>query len=215
MCTFEQMIRDLGWPSSSGCGPCKVARKALIAPSPRPSLCYAFSNPLAVPPSSLAPATVCTLITMMSTLVTSSFSTSNYDTMYNGLSMTLLAITGIEDLLRPGVHSAVASCYGISIPVKMGISSIVLTTHSISPQREACTTSGINMEDPVICALDLQIGQAVRLFTADMIKMILLQLICQITEYFGTNNPLQESPVKSLWCSSMVPPSRQPRIIHS
>jgi len=63
--------------------------------------------------------------------------------------MTLIAITGIEDPLRPGVTDAVAKCYRASVSVKMCTGDNVLTARSIAAQCGIFTPGGIIMEGPV------------------------------------------------------------------
>ena len=63
--------------------------------------------------------------------------------------MTLLAITGIEDPLRPGVKDAVAACARAGVQVKMCTGDNVLTARSIATQCGIFTPGGIIMEGPV------------------------------------------------------------------
>ena len=71
-------------------------------------------------------------------------------------SMILVAITAIEDPLRPGVRDAVASCRHAGVTVKMCTGDNVLTARSIATQCGIYTTGGIIMEGPVFRALNLQ-----------------------------------------------------------
>lgn len=75
---------------------------------------------------------------------------------YDDLSrdMTLVAITGIEDPLRPGVREAVASCNKAGVTVKMCTGDNVLTARSIATQCGIYTAGGIIMEGPTFRALD-------------------------------------------------------------
>ena len=70
--------------------------------------------------------------------------------------MTLVAITGIEDPLRPGVREAVATCHHAGVTVKMCTGDNVLTARSIATQCGIYTAGGIIMEGPVLRALDPQ-----------------------------------------------------------
>ena len=63
--------------------------------------------------------------------------------------MTLLAITGIEDPLRPGVKDAVENCAKAGVQVKMCTGDNVLTARSIATQCGIYTAGGIIMEGPV------------------------------------------------------------------
>ncbi|EPQ30117.1 uncharacterized protein PFL1_02234 [Pseudozyma flocculosa PF-1] len=63
--------------------------------------------------------------------------------------LTLLAITGIEDPLRPGVTEAVAACNRAGVQVKMCTGDNVLTARSIATQCGIYTAGGIIMEGPV------------------------------------------------------------------
>ena len=63
--------------------------------------------------------------------------------------MTLIAITGIEDPLRPGVRNAVATCGKAGVQVKMCTGDNVLTARSIATQCGIFTPGGIIMEGPV------------------------------------------------------------------
>lgn len=63
--------------------------------------------------------------------------------------LTLIAITGIEDPLRPGVRDAVATCRKAGVTVKMCTGDNVLTARSIATQCGIYTAGGIIMEGPV------------------------------------------------------------------
>ena len=63
--------------------------------------------------------------------------------------MTLIAITGIEDPLRPGVREAVEKCQGAGVAVKMCTGDNVLTARSIATQCGMFHPGGIIMEGPV------------------------------------------------------------------
>ncbi len=63
--------------------------------------------------------------------------------------LTLIAITGIEDPLRPGVSEAVAKCLHAGVGVKMCTGDNVLTARSIATQCGIFTPGGIIMEGPV------------------------------------------------------------------
>ena len=63
--------------------------------------------------------------------------------------LTLIAITGIEDPLRPGVREAVADCHKAGVTVKMCTGDNVLTARSIALQCGIFTPGGIIMEGPV------------------------------------------------------------------
>jgi len=77
---------------------------------------------------------------------------------YSDLShdLTMVAITGIEDPLRPSVRKAVARCHHTGVTVKMCTRDIVLTTRSITTQCGIYTAGGVIMEGPVFRALDPQ-----------------------------------------------------------
>ncbi|PWN53499.1 calcium-translocating P-type ATPase [Violaceomyces palustris] len=70
---------------------------------------------------------------------------------YNDLAndLTLIAITGIEDPLRPGVKEAVENCKRAGVQVKMCTGDNVLTARSIATQCGIYTAGGIIMEGPV------------------------------------------------------------------
>ncbi|WWD17545.1 calcium-translocating P-type ATPase, PMCA-type [Kwoniella shandongensis] len=63
--------------------------------------------------------------------------------------MTLIAITGIEDPLRPGVREAVEKCQHAGVAVKMCTGDNVLTARSIANQCGIFTPGGLIMEGPV------------------------------------------------------------------
>jgi Ca2+-transporting ATPase len=63
--------------------------------------------------------------------------------------MTLIAVTGIEDPLRPGVREAVEKCQGAGVAVKMCTGDNVLTARSIAYQCGMYMPGGIIMEGPV------------------------------------------------------------------
>lgn len=63
--------------------------------------------------------------------------------------LTLIAVTGIEDPLRPGVTEAVATCAKAGVAVKMCTGDNVLTARSIATQCGIYTAGGIIMEGPV------------------------------------------------------------------
>ena len=67
--------------------------------------------------------------------------------------MTLVAITGIEDPLRPGVRDAVTSCHRAGVTVKMCTGDSILTARSITTQCGIYTPGDIIMEGPVFRAL--------------------------------------------------------------
>lgn len=69
-----------------------------------------------------------------------------YDSLAND--MTLLAITAIEDPLRPGVKEAVASCARAGVQVKMCTGDNVTTAQSIAAQCGIYSEGGIVMEGP-------------------------------------------------------------------
>ena len=62
--------------------------------------------------------------------------------------MTLIAVTGIEDPLRPGVREAVEQCQHAGVAVKMCTGDNVLTARSIANQCGIFTPGGIIMEGP-------------------------------------------------------------------
>lgn len=68
---------------------------------------------------------------------------------YLARDLTLIAITGIEDPLRPGVREAVEKCQRAGVGVKMCTGDNVLTARSIANQCGIFTTGGIIMEGPV------------------------------------------------------------------
>lgn len=61
----------------------------------------------------------------------------------------MIAITGIEDPLRPGVREAVEKCHRAGVTVKMCTGDNVLTARSIALQCGIYTPGGIIMEGPV------------------------------------------------------------------
>ncbi|CAE6502848.1 unnamed protein product [Rhizoctonia solani] len=63
--------------------------------------------------------------------------------------LTLIAITGIEDPLRPGVKEAVAKCHGAGVSIRMCTGDNVLTARSIASQCGIFTAGGIIMEGPM------------------------------------------------------------------
>ena len=63
--------------------------------------------------------------------------------------MTLIAVTGIEDPLRPGVREAVEKCQKAGVAVKMCTGDNVLTARSIANQCGIFTAGGVIMEGPV------------------------------------------------------------------
>ncbi|KDN36654.1 hypothetical protein RSAG8_10696, partial [Rhizoctonia solani AG-8 WAC10335] len=63
--------------------------------------------------------------------------------------LTLIAITGIEDPLRPGVKEAVLKCHGSGVTIKMCTGDNILTDCSIASQCGIFTAGGIIMEGPV------------------------------------------------------------------
>ncbi|KAG9013997.1 hypothetical protein FRB94_000194 [Tulasnella sp. JGI-2019a] len=63
--------------------------------------------------------------------------------------LTLIAITAIEDPLRPGVTEAVSECAGAGVTVKMCTGDNILTARSIAAQCGIYTPGGIIMEGPV------------------------------------------------------------------
>ncbi|KAI0368013.1 calcium-translocating P-type ATPase [Pilatotrama ljubarskyi] len=70
--------------------------------------------------------------------------------------LTLIAITGIEDPLRPGVREAVADCHKAGVTVKMCTGDNVLTARSIALQCGIYTAGGIIMEGPIFRQLERQ-----------------------------------------------------------
>ncbi|WVF71734.1 calcium-translocating P-type ATPase, PMCA-type [Kwoniella sp. CBS 6097] len=63
--------------------------------------------------------------------------------------LTLIAVTGIEDPLRPGVRDAVEKCQKAGVAVKMCTGDNVLTARSIANQCGIFTPGGLIMEGPV------------------------------------------------------------------
>ncbi|KZW01245.1 calcium-translocating P-type ATPase [Exidia glandulosa HHB12029] len=63
--------------------------------------------------------------------------------------LTLIAITGIEDPVRPGVREAVEECAKAGVSVKMCTGDNVLTARSIAAQCGIFTPGGLIMEGPV------------------------------------------------------------------
>ena len=82
---------------------------------------------------------------------------SSDEVSYEDLSrdLTLVAIIGIEDPLRPGVRDAVATCNRAGVAVKMCTGDNVLTARSIATECGIYTAGGIIMEGPAFRALDL------------------------------------------------------------
>lgn len=68
--------------------------------------------------------------------------------------LTLIAIAGIEDPLRPGVRKAVEECQLAGVAVKMCTGDNVLTARSIALQCGIFTPGGIIMEGPVFRKLN-------------------------------------------------------------
>ncbi|CAD6888985.1 unnamed protein product [Tilletia laevis] len=63
--------------------------------------------------------------------------------------LTLIAITGIEDPLRPGVRDAVEACRKAGVQIKMCTGDNVLTAKSIAKQCGILSEGGVVMEGPV------------------------------------------------------------------
>ncbi|OCF76311.1 calcium-translocating P-type ATPase, PMCA-type [Kwoniella mangroviensis CBS 8886] len=63
--------------------------------------------------------------------------------------MTLIAVTGIEDPLGPGVREAVEKCQRAGVAVKMCTGDNVLTARSIANQCGIFTSGGVIMEGPL------------------------------------------------------------------
>ncbi|KAG8829631.1 hypothetical protein FRC17_006267 [Serendipita sp. 399] len=63
--------------------------------------------------------------------------------------MTLIAITGIEDPLRPSVRDAITDAHHAGVTVKMCTGDNVLTARSIAAQCGIYTPGGVIMEGPV------------------------------------------------------------------
>lgn len=72
--------------------------------------------------------------------------------------MTLIAVTGIEDPLRPGVSEAVEQCQHAGVAVKMCTGDNVLTARSIANQCGIFTPGGIIMEGPVFRKVGVLVG---------------------------------------------------------
>ena len=70
--------------------------------------------------------------------------------------LTLVAITGIEDPLCPGVREAVATCHHVGVTIKMCTGDNILIARPIATQCGIYTAGGIIMECPVFRALDPQ-----------------------------------------------------------
>jgi len=70
--------------------------------------------------------------------------------------LSLIAITGIEDPLRTGVTSAVASCAKAGVKIKMCTGDNVLTAKSIATQCGIYTPGGLIMEGPAFRKLSEQ-----------------------------------------------------------
>ena len=68
--------------------------------------------------------------------------------------MTLVAITGIEDPLCPGIYKAVIECHKTGIMIKVCTRGNVLTAHSITTQCSIYTAGGTIMEGPFFCTLN-------------------------------------------------------------
>jgi len=79
------------------------------------------------------------------------------ETPYEDLSldMTLVAIVGIEDPLRPDIREAVADCHRAGVAVKLCTGDSVQTARSIATQCGIYTPGGIIMEGPDFRALDI------------------------------------------------------------
>jgi len=76
--------------------------------------------------------------------------------------MTLVAITAIEDPLRPGVTESVATCRTAGVAVKMCTGDNVLTARSIATQCGIYTPGGLIMEGPHFRTLnEQQMGEVV------------------------------------------------------
>ncbi|KAE8226735.1 hypothetical protein CF319_g687 [Tilletia indica] len=63
--------------------------------------------------------------------------------------LSLIAITGIEDPLRPGVRDAVEACRQAGVQIKMCTGDNVLTAKSIAKQCGILSEGGVVMEGPV------------------------------------------------------------------
>ncbi|KAK0558170.1 plasma membrane calcium, partial [Tilletia horrida] len=75
--------------------------------------------------------------------------TPEVDYSFLSTDLTLIAITGIEDPLRPGVRDAVEACRKAGVQVKMCTGDNVLTAKSIAKQCGILSEGGIVMEGPV------------------------------------------------------------------
>ncbi|ODO10159.1 calcium-translocating P-type ATPase, PMCA-type [Cryptococcus amylolentus CBS 6273] len=70
--------------------------------------------------------------------------------------LTLMAIVGIEDPLRPGVREAVEKCQKAGVAIKMCTGDNVLTARSIANQCGIFTPGGVVMEGPIFRKLSEQ-----------------------------------------------------------
>ena len=77
------------------------------------------------------------------------------DVSYECLSrnLTLVAITGVKDSLRPGVRKTATTCYHAGVAIEMCTGDNVLAAHSIATQWGTHTAGGIIVERPVFCVL--------------------------------------------------------------
>jgi len=66
-----------------------------------------------------------------------------------------VAITGIEDPLRPTVREAVAECHKASVTIKVYTRDNILTARSIATQCGIYTAGGIIMEGPFFEGLSI------------------------------------------------------------
>lgn len=63
--------------------------------------------------------------------------------------LTLIAIIGIEDPIREGIHDAISRCHRVGVAVKMCTGDNVLTARSVAIQCGIFTPGGIIIEGPV------------------------------------------------------------------
>jgi len=99
--------------------------------------------------------------------------------------MTLVAITGIEDPLRPSVREAVARCHHADVTVKMCTGDNVLTARSIATQCGIYTAGVTIMEGPVFRALDPQDRLQVLARSSPEDKKILVETLYSLGEIVG------------------------------
>ena len=115
------------------------------------------------------------------------------DVLYEYLSrnLTLVAITGIKDPLRPNVREAVATCHHAGITIKMCTGDNILTACLIATQCGIYAAGGIIMEGPIFHALDqqehLKVVPHLQVLaqSSPEDKKVLVETLCSLGEIIG------------------------------